>query len=150
MNPTNTEFFYNASSPETIIANSKFRTKFKNVVPFSTIRYSSKLQALFGIKIQPSFDISIKDLKHTRFVSFDYEKYCNHKHSNIDPEYKIEFKNFLPFSVAMEAPRISEPYFGYSVHRQHLSFDLASDDLRNTKYVGFDYEKYCNQKITKN
>ena len=71
--------------------------RIRNELPFSLISNCENFsQNLYGIPALTSlnFDIPVENLKNTKYVSFDYEKYLNRKakgyshHHNYNHEYK--------------------------------------------------------------
>lgn len=61
-------------------------------------------------------------------------------------KHQIRVMNKLPFSLIATNEQLSQSLFGTS-QVQCLNFEMQNIELKNTNYVSFDYEKYCNQPI---
>ena len=61
-------------------------------------------------------------------------------------KHQIRVMNKLPFSLIATNEQLSQSLFGTS-QVQCLNFEMQNIELKNTNYVSFDYEKYCNQLI---
>lgn len=61
---------------------------------------------------------------------------------------KLKWMNSFPFTLAATSENLSQNLYGLSKPLTDVSYDLPFNELKNTEYVSFDYESYCDTSST--